>query len=67
MSSCSSVVTINVGHVYSAPTPGASGKFANSEKLPGPSVWVQVQGVPRPVECPRSRHHHLGELSTIFN
>jgi len=28
-------------------------------ETPFPSVWVRAQRDPRPVECPRSRHHHL--------
>jgi len=56
------------GMITQAPAPGASGKFANSGKLPSPpAVWVRVQRFPRPVEYPCSRHHHLGELSTIFH
>ena len=34
LSSCSSVITINVGLVLKPPTPETSGKFANSDKLP---------------------------------
>ena len=33
-SCCSSIVTINVRHVFKPSTPGTSGKLANSEKLP---------------------------------
>ena len=36
ISSCSFIITMNSGMYTQAPTPGASGKFANSEKLPSP-------------------------------
>jgi len=45
-----------------SPAPVTSGKFTN----PFSSVWVWVQRDPRPVECPCSRLHQLGELSILF-
>ena len=35
-SSCSSIATINIGYTLKPITPGTSGKFTNSEKLPSP-------------------------------
>ena len=35
-------------------------------ETPFPSVWVQAQRDPRPVECPRSRHHHLWKISILL-
>ena len=43
MSSCSFVVTINVGHVYSSPRTRGFWEVCQLRETPVPSVWVRAQ------------------------
>ena len=66
ISSCSSVVTFNVGHVYSNPRTRGFWEVRQLGETPFPSVWVREQRDRRPVECLRWRHHRLWKFSTLF-
>ena len=46
----------HVRHVLKPPTPGTSGKFTDSEKLPSPWSGYGHRETPGPVDCPHSRH-----------
>ena len=65
-SSCSSVVTINIRHVLQPPVPETSEKFANPDKLCSPQSGYGCRETPDLWSAPRSRHHHLSKLSTLF-
>ena len=52
--------------VYSSPRTRGFWEVRQLGETPFPSVWVRAQRDPRPVECPRSRHHHLWNFSTLF-
>ena len=64
MSSCSSIVTINVEHVLKPPHKGLL-EVRQLGETPFPSIWVRAQRDLRPVECPCSRHHHLRDHNPL--
>lgn len=71
-SSCSSVITINVGHVLKPPTAGTLWKFATSEKLSSPQSGYrcrcrrpQTRGVPMFKASPSRRLFHYSAQTLL--